>query len=376
MSLSRRFFVRSLSAAGAAALASKPEWARATAAATEPGPSLIHLDRNENPYGLIPSALKAAVEATQLGHRYPTNAQDLIDALAKHHAVGKENVLLGIGSGELLRAAVPAFCGPTRPLVAPVPTFETCSQVARRLNYPLREVPVDKGLRLDLAGLEDAAAGSGLLFLCNPNNPTGSVIPSQDIAAVVDRLEGRSPATVTLLDEAYHHFVVDKAYQTMVARAARDRRLLVTRTFSKIYGMAGLRVGYAVGHRDTLELLRLHMTSTYIPVTSTAAALAALADEVETRNQATLNHQTRAHTVRFFEGLGYQVVPSEANFVMVAVRRDAAAFQEACRARGVSVGRPFPPLRQHVRITIGTPEEMRKAMEVFSAVLAVPAQAA
>jgi histidinol-phosphate aminotransferase len=336
----------------------------------------IPLDRNENPYGPVPAALKAAVEAARLGHRYPTNARDLIEALAKHHGVEKTNVLLGIGSGELLRAAVPAFAGPTRPLAAPVPTFETCPQFARRLGYPLREVRVDKGLRLDLSGLEDAAKGAGLLFLCNPNNPTGSIVPTKEVAAVIDRLEDRSPETVTLVDEAYHHFVTDPAYETLAARAARDRRLLVSRTFSKIYGLAGMRVGYAIGHRDTLELLRAHMTSAYIPVMSAAAALAALADEAETRHQAELNNRTRATTVKFFESLGYPVVPSEANFVMVEIQRDAAAFQEACKAKGVSVGRPFPPLKQHARITIGTPEEMQKAMEVFRAVLAVPAKAA
>jgi histidinol-phosphate aminotransferase len=140
--------------------------------------------------------------------------------------------------------------------------------------------------------------------------------------------------------------------------------------------MAGLRVGYAVGHKDTLEVLRAHMTSAYIPVTSTAAALAALADEAETKRQVELNNQTRALTVKFFEGLGYEVVPSQANFVMVAIKRDAAAFQEACKVKGVSVGRPFPPLRQYARITMGTPEDMQKAMEVFRAVLAVPAKAA
>lgn len=380
MSLSRRLFVRSLSAAGAAALVGKGERAGAAqvsgATPKSQGPPLIHLDRNENPYGPIPSALRAAVEAAQLGHRYPTNAQDLVEALAGHHQVGRENVLLGIGSGELLRAAVPAFSGPTRPLVAPAPTFETCSQFARRLNHPLREIPVDASLRLDLTGLEDAAGGAGLLYLCNPNNPTGSIVPTKDIAALIDRLQGRSPETVTLLDEAYHHFVADRVYETMAARAARDRRLVVTRTFSKIHGLAGLRIGYAVGHRDTLELLRLHMTSAYVPVTSTAAALAALADGAETRRQVERNHQTRALTVKFFEGLGYEVVPSEANFVMVGIKRDAAVFQEACKAKGVSVGRPFPPLRQHARITIGTPEEMRVAMEVFRAVLAIPAKVA
>ena len=135
------------------------------------------------------------------------------------------------------------------------------------------------------------------------------------------------------MDEAYHHFVADKAYETMATRAARDRRLVVTRTFSKIYGMAGLRVGYAVGHKDTSKLLRIHMTSAYIPVTSTAAALAALRRRGGDQAAGWLNNQTRALTVQFFEGLGYEVAPSETNFVMVAIKRDAGRSRRPARPR-------------------------------------------
>src|SRR5262249_31621771 len=161
-------------------------------------------DRNENPYGPIASALKALTEAAKLGNRYPTNAPDLVAAIAKHHKVEKDNVLLGIGSGELLRASVPAFTGPTRALATAGATFETCPQFARRLNFPIREVAVDKALCLDMQALEDAASGAGMLYLCNPNNPTGSIVPTKEVAAVIDRLASRSPETVTLLDEAYH----------------------------------------------------------------------------------------------------------------------------------------------------------------------------
>jgi len=380
MSLSRRLFVRSLGIAGATALSARPGWGSAEAQdvavgpAKPSGPPPIKLDANENPYGPSPAVAKAVAETlAKSGNRYPKNTQDLIDAIAKHHDVPKDNVLIASGSGELLRVAIPAFTGPTRALAVPVPTFETCTGVARKLNYPVRELPVDKALRLDLAGLEDAAGGAGLLYICNPNNPTGTVVPTREIAAICDRLAARSPETFVLVDEAYHHFVADKAYETMIPRALRDRRLVVTRTFSKIYGLAGLRIGYAIGHKDTLELLRAEMSASMFPVTSAAAALAALGDEAEMKRQIELNNKTRAFTVKFFESLGYAVAPSETNFVMVDVKRDTAAFQASCKELGVLVGRPFPPLKTHSRITVGTWDEMQKAVEILKKALAQPA---
>jgi histidinol-phosphate aminotransferase len=382
MVMSRRFFVRSLGVTGAAALGAvralplgaEPQVGPSSTAPVPPG--ALKLDQNENPLGPGAHVSEAIAQAAKLGNRYPRNAVDLVAALAKHHGLERENVLLGLGSGELLRASVPAFTSPARPLVAGLPTFETCTLTARRMNIPVREVAVDKDLRLDLAGMDDAAGGAGLVFLCNPNNPTGTLVPTREVAALIDRVAARSPETVVLVDEAYHHYVEDRSYETLAPRAAHDRRVLVSRTFSKVHGLAGMRVGYAIGHRDTLELLRAQMTSGYLPVTSVAAALAALADEADTARQVSLNREARSFTRAFFEKAGCRVAESHANFLLVHVRRPAADFQRACREAGVLVGRPFAPLADWSRVGIGTADEMRRAVDVFAKVLGAPAKAA
>ena len=378
MALTRRRFVGALgSVAGASVLGGPahagqggpPFGARSSMSAAEAA-NLIKLDQNENPYAPGPSITKAVMEALTQGNRYPRNIADLVGALAKSHGVARENVLLGAGSGELLRSAIPAFVDSKRPLVAGLPTFETCTRTAVSLGLPVREVAVDASLRLDLPTMEDAAAGAGLLFFCNPNNPTGTTWPTKDVEAMIDRLGQRSPETVVLVDEAYAQFVENPNYWSLAARAARDRRILVTRTFSKACGLAGMRVGYAIGHKDTIATLRLTTTSGFLPVTSIAAAIAALADETFVRQQIVANNQTRAIAAKTFEDLGFKVFPSDANFILVDVQRKPEEFQAACRERGIAVGRPFPSLPTHSRISIGTAEEMQKAAAVFKAVLA------
>ncbi len=372
MSQSRRQFVRALGVSSGAALL--PFRAARARAATDAAPAAlaaepIRLNSNECPFPPPPAVQQAVAEATRLGHRYPRNAGDLVEALARHHGVASENLLLGLGSGELLQAAPRAFCGAGRPLVAPVPTFETPITTARRLNLPVREVALDQALRVDLTALEDASAGAGLLFLCNPNNPTGTLVPTLEVAALIERLRDRSPQTVVLLDEAYFDFVESPGYASLAERAARERRLVVTRTFSKAYGLAGLRMGYAIGHKDTLGALRQAMTSGMLPVTSVAAALAALADAATMRSNVAKNAQAREGLRRFFEAQGLKLADSHTNFLLVEVKRDARVFQEACRERGLLVGRPFPPLVQHSRISLGTPAEMERALPLLQAAL-------
>lgn len=372
MTLSRRGFVSGLSSAGLAlwsgrSSAQGASGAPANAAGAAAAP--IKLDQNENPYGLSARALKAAQEALgKIGHLYPRNGAELAAAIAKRHGVTRENILLSAGSGELLRAAVPAFVDSKRALVAGLPTFETSTRTAQQMGLPLREVPVDAKLRLDLPQMEDAAAGAGLLFFCNPNNPTGTTWPTKDCEAMIDRLAARSPETVVLMDEAYAEFVPRADYYTLAPRAAKDRRVIVTRTFSKVYGMAGMRVGYAIGHPDTLAQLRASMTSS-ISAVSIAAALASYGDEAETKRQVALNEATRAETSNLFADLGYVVTPSDANFILIDLRRPPDAFRTACRERGVMVGRAFPGLATHVRISIGTTDEMRRAAPIFRDIL-------
>ena len=378
MALTRRRFVEALSVTGAALIGSPAQAALSRSRSPQPaaGPVAsvgpIRLDQNENPYGPGPSVTQAVLDAMKFGNRYPVRGAggDLTEAIAALHGVARENVLLGAGSGELLRSSVLAFVDAKRPLVAGLPTFETCTSTAKSLGFPVREVPVDSSLRLDLKAMEASAAGAGLLFFCNPNNPTGTTWPTRDVEAMIDRLAATSPETITIVDEAYAHFVDRSDYSSLSVRASTDRKILVLRTFSKVFGLAGIRVGYAIGHKDTIAALRKTTTSGFLSVTSTAAALAALKDAALVRQQVQRNNETRAATTRTFQDLGFKVFPSDANFILVDVKRSAESFQAACREQNVFVGRPFPGLPTHSRISIGTAEEMQRAAAVFKAVLA------
>ena len=376
MALTRRRFVEALGATGVTALAHRPAFAQGGAPAPAPPAeaALIRLDQNENPYGPGPRVVKAMVDAMSRGHRYPYSATaELRDAVAALHGVARDSVLLSAGSGELLRSSVLAFVDGKRALVAGLPTFEACTSTAEAMGYPVRAIPIDGALRLDLPAMEAAASGAGLVFFCNPNNPTGTTWPTRDLEAMIDRLAASSPDTVILVDEAYAQFVERDDYKSLATRAARDKRVFVTRTFSKAFGLAGMRVGYAIGHPDTIATLRRVTTSGQIPVTSSAAALAALRDEGLIHSAILQNKTARASASRVFEEMGFKVFPSDANFILVDVRRPAADFQAACREQGVLVGRPFAGLKTHSRISFGTPEEMRRAATVFKAVLSRPA---
>jgi histidinol-phosphate aminotransferase len=265
-----------------------------------------------------------------------------------------------------------AFTSPTRALVTAAPTFEDPAKHAETIGAPVRAVPVTGTLHLDLAGMSRACAGgptAGLVFLCNPNNPTATLHGASAVRDFVSGVSTRSPDTTVLIDEAYFEYVEDPSYATAIPLALQNPRVVVARTFSKIYGMAGLRVGYAIGQADTIKLMQRHKLSNGINVLAAAAAIATLGDEEHIARERKLNRDARDFTQRFFESLGYKVTPPQTNFLMVDVRRDPKEFQEACRKRDVLVGRPFPPLRTHARVSVGTMNEMQRAADVFRQVL-------
>ena len=380
MSLSRRDFVRSIGVSGIGALAlpliagrgreALIEAAEAPKAAAATKASTIRLDSNENPHGPAAEAFDAIRSAFGEANRYPdAAASDLREAIARRHGVAAENVVAGCGSTEILKAAASAFTSPERGLVTASPTFEALSRFAQTAGAPVTAVPVTVALQLDLEAMASKSAGAGLIYVCNPNNPTASIRPASMVRELIASVMKSSPATV-LVDEAYFDYVDDPGYGTAVPQAIDNPRVVVARTFSKVFGLAGLRVGYAVAHRDTIDALRRHIPWDSINAFGAAAALASLPlrDHIETQRR--LNREARDLTRRFFETAGYKVFPSEANFMMVDVRRDALALRDACRALGVSIGRPFPPLTSCARISIGTVEEMRRACEVFQRALA------
>jgi histidinol-phosphate aminotransferase len=262
-----------------------------------------------------------------------------------------------------------AFLAPGKALVTAAPSFEDPVRYAKLLGATVHEVPVDARLRLDPDAMAERAAGAGMVFFCNPNNPTGTVHGEAAVAAFVSRVRRVSPETIVVIDEAYHEYVEEPTYASAIPLALADPRVVVTRTFSKVYGMAGLRVGWAIGAAETLAAMRRHRLGNSVNVLGSAAALASLADGAFATAQRRLNREAREFTRRAFVDAGHQVTPSECNFLMVDIRRDAREFQKACQVRGVLVGRPFPPLLTRARISIGTLAEMRRAADVFRDVL-------
>ncbi len=379
MSLSRRAFVKAVGINGAIAamvagrgseaLAGLAPEARQAATQGAAGPPPLLLDSNENPYGPCAASLDAIRAAFGEACRYPDNFGSLSAALAKFHGVQPENILLGSGSSEILRMAVMAFTTAGRPLVQGLPTFESPTRDAELTGAPVVNVPVDAGLKLDLAGMAEKAGGAGLVFLCNPNNPTGTVHGAGEVGGFIRRVLKSSPTTVILVDEAYHDYVEDPAYRTALPLALENPQVVLARTFSKVYGLAGVRVGYAVGHTDTLKAMGRFRIPSNVNVFAAAAAIAALPQTAHVARQVALNREARDFTRRAFEAAGYRVTPPCANFLMVDIRRDAKAFQEACKEQGVLVGRPFPPLTNYSRISIGTLDEMRRAMDIIRRIL-------
>jgi histidinol-phosphate aminotransferase len=217
--------------------------------------------------------------------------------------------------------------------------------------------------------MADKAGGSGLVFFCNPNNPTATVHGDAAVRDFVARVRRASPATVILIDEAYHEYVDDPSYATAVPMVMGDPNIIVSRTFSKVYGMAGLRAGYAIAHRDTARRLQPWRIGSGVNVLALAAATASIVDKEHMALEQKRNREAKAFTRAWFEKAGFQVGASDTNFLMIDIRRDMRPVRDACRKEGIAVGRPFPPLHTHLRISIGTMDEMKKATEVLRRVL-------
>jgi histidinol-phosphate aminotransferase len=405
MPLSRRSFVKAASAGGIGALSIPLIAARGSEAlrefgglelASRPGSGFasderkrfrllnrvgnpIQLDSNENPNGPGKAALEAMTKAFDQTMRYPDVYGTLVqEAVAKKFAIQPNQVLMSCGSGEVLRVASYAFTGPDRALVTGSPSFEDPVRHSEMMKAEIRAVPVDGHLKLDLARMLDQVnpagkAAAGLVFLCNPNNPTATVHGKAAISEFIAEVNRRAPNCVVMLDEAYHEYVEDPTYETGINHALNNPRVIVVRTFSKVFGMAGMRLGYAIGHSETLRHMRPHLLPNAINVLAAAAGIATIADTKHIDHERMLNKAARDFTRKSFESLGYKATESHGNFLMIAINRDVRGFRDACAKQGVFVGRPFPPLLTHARISIGTMDEMKKATEVFRQVLTAAA---
>jgi histidinol-phosphate aminotransferase len=387
MALTRRRFVRAAGLGAAGAIAGDwigargredALWSLLDPAVHAAERDLILLSSNENPVGPglhVLNAVKTAFgEGGRAPGRYSTSARDLIDAIAKKQGVKAENVVLGCGSTQILRSATHLFTAEDRPLVGTIPTYEECAGYAQMMGHPVRGVSLDAEFKIDLDKLLVASRGAGLVFYCNPNNPTATYVGARATRDYFERVNRLSPNTTVLVDEAYFDYVTDPDHDTHIPVAVENPRVIVARTFSKAYGMAGLRLGYAIGHKDTIKKMADWDAGSGTGSLNTLAIQAGIAaiqqDASFVAAERARNQTVRDFTVNWFVGRGMKPADSQANFMFVRLGRPAKEFRDACRKRGVAVARDFPPFEQtHCRLSFGTIEEMKKAVSVFGDVL-------
>ncbi len=372
--ISRRRFAQLLGAGAAAAVARPALSLARSPVPAPPGTGIVRLSSNENPFGPSPKALKAITDAFEFACRYPDDHADLLlDALAKQDGVAREQILLGAGSSEILENCAAEFTGTPAPgresggtLVVADPTFELIARHARFHGAEVVKVPLTAEFAHNLPEMI-AAAKQGLIYICNPNNPTASLTPKSEIRHAI----AKAPRdTIVLVDEAYHHYVGNAEYESVIPLVRDHPNLVVARTFSKIYGMAGLRCGYCVAQPEIIERLRAHQSSDSVNIMALVAATASVNDPERVTSGRKLNRETRASLVKELERLGFKSIASEANFIMTDVKRPVPPLIQAMKQRRVHIGRLFPSLPNHMRITIGKAAEMEQFLSAFREVMA------
>jgi len=329
--------------------------------------SVVRLSANENPYGPSQAALKAMTDAFSLAWRYPDEQEDaLVEELQKLNHTSPDQILLGNGSGEILRLAAAALTDSNRPLVMADPTFEAIAHHAQVAGAKVIKVPLASNYSHDLPKMAQAAANTGLVYLCNPNNPTASITPKDQVRGFLTRVPSN---TTVLVDEAYHHYVETDSYESVIPLTAQYPNLIVARTFSKIYGMAGLRCGYAVAQPALIRTMRTRRTMDSVNIMALVAANASLADAAHVADGRGRNSAVKKFVCSELEKSGFSYIPSHANFMMIDLRREVRPVISALRQQGVEVGRVFPALPNFLRVTIGTQPQMETFVKEFRTVM-------
>jgi histidinol-phosphate aminotransferase len=320
---------------------------------------LIRLTQNENPLGMPPGVLRAVRDAATEGHRYPRLGQQLLGALAARNGLDPATVMLGNGSTEILRVAVHAAVarGAVR-MVLPDPTYEAVGRFATPWAADVVRIPLapDHGHDLDaMRAAARSADGPVFIFVCNPNNPTGGTSPCDEVEAWIRDAPDHH---FFLVDEAYYEFADTPGYRTLAPLAIARPNVVVSRTFSKIYGMAGLRLGYGIGEPATILRMQAFTSGLNVNHLAHAAGLAALEDDDYIRRSLASNDAALRIATTTLDELGLEWLPTQTNFVMHRVAGDLETYIGHMRDAGILVGRPFPPLLSWNRVSLGTPDDM------------------
>ena len=383
MSISRRGFVGGI-ATGLGYLGLRPDvdlWAQGRSAAVqgaagrsrasiEEYDTLAKLANNENPYGPPESVMKAMTQAFKYANRYGYPDGGIVQEIAAHHGVKPENILLGAGSGEILDVVGTTFLEGGKKVVGVEPSYSSVYQHASGIKADAIKLPLRKDYRQDIPAIIKATRmhyrDVGFVYMCNPNNPTGLIVTKQEIKQLLDGIPEDMPV---LIDEAYHHFVDDPNYATSVPYVLEGRPVVIARTFSKIAALAGMRLGYAVAPAELIQKMRPNSVGSINAIVKWGG-VAALKDTESQAKVKQITMELRKKTSSDLQALGYDVIPSDANFFMVHIRRQVVPVIEEFRKKGVLVGRPFPPMLEHLRVSVGTPEEMTRFTTAFKEIFA------
>jgi histidinol-phosphate aminotransferase len=325
----------------------------------------ILLNKNENAYGPSEKVRKVINAGLNRANRYPDVEYDgLVARIAAFHRIEPEQVILGCGSTEILRVATCAFLGPSTTLVKASPTYEAIEVYARATGASIASVPLDREFAHDLdAMLQRSGTLGSLVYICNPNNPTASITPRKDLETFITKLPKNS---YVLIDEAYHHYAGRAAYQSFLDHPVENERLIVSRTFSQAYGLAGLRVGYGVAHPAAAKKMRTFLTMHSINEIAVTAAVAALEDDDGLQMAVHRNHNDRQEFLNQAISRTLRPVDSHANFVFMNVHHPADEIIRQFQENNILIGRSFPPpFGTYVRISLGSSSEMQAFWQVW-----------
>ncbi len=335
---------------------------------------MAKLSSNENPYGPSEAVMKAMNDAWKYSNRYGYPDGGIVEAIAEHHAVKPENVLIGAGSAEILKAADDAFLPDHRKVVGVEPTFETVYRFATNSKAQVIAVPLRADFTSDIKEIIRVtrlnARDIGMVYICNPNNPTGNIIAKNDVKLLLDSIPEEIPV---LIDEAYHHFVENPEYESSLKYVLQGRKVIITRTFSKIAALAGMRLGYGIAVKEVIDQMRPVIYGGSINALVKHGGVAALKDTAYEAKVRRLTIQIREQTMSELKSMGYELIPSDTNFFMVNIKKDVTLAGAEFRKKGVLVGRKFPPMNQWLRVSVGTADEMKRFMSAFKEICA-PAQ--
>ena len=336
--------------------------ARARVAEYDP---MAKLSSNENPWGPLDSVMEAMNSAWKYSNRYGYPDGGLVEAIAAHHGVTPRHILLGAGSGEILDVVGTTYLQDGKKVLGVEPTYSSVYQHATSIKSEAIRLPLNKDYTQNIQSFIDTANRRareiGVLYLCNPNNPTGIIVSKAEVKQLLDGIPKDMPV---LIDEAYFHFVQDPNYGPAVSYVLEGRPVIVARTFSKIFGIAAMRLGYAIAPPDMIAQMRPYSMGS-INALVKWGAVAGLADTAGQKKVLDNTMRLRNKAIADIKASGYEVLPTETNFFMVGLRREVQPVIEEFRKKGVAVGRPFPPMTQHLRVSVGTDDEMARFMTAF-----------